>query len=275
MEPIFFKPVYKKVIWGGNRIQEVFNRDINEESIGESWELSAHKNGLSIIKNGQFKDKSLLDLFNDTKQRENIFGSHSIKLEQFPILAKFIDANKNLSIQVHPDDKYAQKYENDSGKSEVWYVMDCIDGAKLVYGLKDTITTENLNEAVTHIEENVNCIDIHKGDFISIPAGTIHAIMEGTLICEVQQSSDITYRVYDWNRVDANGKPRELHTKKALDVIKLDAKDEIQNYNSICEDTNIYKSDIFNIDIIRVNDQKNLVSNAESFITYIVIERKW
>lgn len=275
MEPIFFKPVYKKVIWGGNRIQEVFNRDINEESIGESWELSAHKNGLSIIKNGQFKDKSLLDLFNDTKQRENIFGSHSIKLEQFPILAKFIDANKNLSIQVHPDDKYAQKYENDSGKSEVWYVMDCIDGAKLVYGLKDTITTENLNEAVTHIEENVNCIDIHKGDFISIPAGTIHAIMEGTLICEVQQSSDITYRVYDWNRVDANGKPRELHTKKALDVIKLDAKDEIQNYNSICEDTNIYKSDIFNIDIIRVNDKKNLVSNAESFITYIVIERKW
>ena len=275
MEPIFFKPIYKNVIWGGKRIAEVFNRKCADDDIGEAWELSAHKNGLSIISNGEFKDESLLDLFNDKEKRLAIFGKHCSNLERFPILIKFIDANKNLSIQVHPDDNYARKYENDSGKSEVWYVMDCNDGAKLVYGFKDDVIEENLREAINNIEENVNYVDIHKGDFISIPSGTVHAIMEGTLICEIQQSSDITYRVYDWNRVDKNGKPRELHREKALDVIRLEKKNAIDNYANLKEDTNLYASNIFKVDMIKVKQQKNLVSNKESFTTYIVVERKW
>ena len=275
MEPIFFEPVYKKVIWGGNRISKVFNRDIKDDDIGESWELSAHKNGMSIIRNGEFKGLSLSNLFNNKEQRLRVFGSHCANLEQFPILAKFIDANKNLSIQVHPDDDYAKKYENDSGKNEVWYVLECDKGSKLIYGLKEDVKRENLKSVLENIEENVNCVDIHKGDFISIPAGTVHAIMEGTLVCEVQQSSDVTYRVYDWNRVDASGNPRQLHKEKAFDVINLDLKNEIRNYNKINENTSLYKSDIFNIDMINIKGYESNKSSEKSFIAYIVISRKW
>lgn len=273
MEPIFFKPVYKKVIWGGKRISEVFKRDISADDIGESWEFSAHKNGLSIIENGEFKGINLLDMFNDIDQRQRIFGKNCINLERFPILIKFIDADKNLSIQVHPDNEYAAKYENDSGKSEVWYVMECKEGAKLIYGFKDNVNQDNLKSAIQNIEENVKIVNIHKGDFISIPSGTIHAIMEGTLICEVQQSSDITYRVFDWNRVDAEGKRRALHIDKALEVINLDTKTEIHNYNDIKKNINIYNSDIFNIDMININGCEKYISNGESFITYIVTNR--
>ena len=272
MKPIFFKPVYKNVIWGGKRIAEVFDRDIKGNDIGESWEISAHKNGLSTVENGEFEGINLFELFNNKEQRMKIFGKHCMELERFPILTKFIDANKNLSIQVHPDDDYARKNENDSGKNEVWYVMECKEGAKLVYGFKDFVTEDKLEEVINNIEENVNYVDIHKGDFISIPSGTVHAIMEDTLICEIQQSSDITYRVYDWNRVDKNGKLRELHKEKALEVIKLNKKEKIHNYNNINESTNIYKSDIFNVDIVKVDEFENNTTNGESFIEYIVID---
>lgn len=272
MEPIFFKPVYKNVIWGGNNISKILKRDISEDNIGESWELSAHKNGLSIIENGEFKGRSLEDLFNDNEHKKEVFGKHCENLNKFPILVKFIDADKCLSIQVHPDNEYALKNENDSGKTEVWYVMDSKDNAKIAYGFKDNVKKENLKDVIDDIEENINYIDVHKGDFIEIPAGTIHAIMDGVFICEIQQSSDVTYRVYDWNRVDSFGKPRQLHIEKALDVINLESKRKINNYDNVKKDTSIYKSNIFNIDIININDSKENVSNKESFLEYIVIE---
>lgn len=272
MEPIFFKPSYKNVIWGGNNISKIFKRNIIGDNVGESWEISAHPNGFSIITNDEFKGKNLYELFNDKTNKEKIFGSNCKNLTKFPILTKFIDANRSLSIQVHPNNEYAIKNENDSGKSEVWYVMDCKKDAKIVYGFKDNVTKENLKNAVDNIEQNVNYVNVHKGDFISIPSGTIHAIMDGIVICEVQQSSDVTYRVYDWKRLDKDGKPRELNINKALDVINLQNHDSICNYNDIDKNANIYKSDIFNIDIVKVDGTSNESSSSETFFAYIVID---
>ena len=272
LEPIFFKPSYKEVVWGGNNIKTFFHRNIEGNNIGESWELSAHKNGLSIIKNKEYNNESLLDLYNDKSKRKEIFGNKSINIDRFPILAKFIDAQQNLSIQVHPDDAYARKYENDSGKTEVWYIMDCKEDAKLVYGFKDDVTQENLKNAINNIEENVKYINVKKGDFISIPAGTIHAICGGIMLCEIQQSSDVTYRVYDWNRIGLDGKPRQLHTQKALDVINVNNNTKVHNYYNFKETQNIYNSKNFNIDLVNVKENLTTHSNEESFNAYIVLD---
>ena len=274
MEPIFFKPLYKNVIWGGDNISKIFNRNITGNDIGESWELSAHPSGLSEIENTGLEEKNLLELFNNKNKRKDIFGRLCVEMEKFPILIKFIDAKKNLSIQVHPGDEYASIYENDSGKTEVWYIMECIDNAKIVYGFKDKVKSNNLKEAINNIEENVKYVSVHKGDFISIPSGTIHAIMEGIVLLEVQQSSDVTYRVFDWNRLDKDGKPRQLHTQKALDVINLHNDNKIYNYENIDSKQNIYKSKVFNIDMIKVDGQANEKSNEDSFYVYVVIDGK-
>ena len=192
--------------------------------------------------------------------------------DKFPILIKFIDAAHHLSIQVHPGNEYARTHENDLGKTEVWYIIECSDDAKIVYGFKNEVTPQNLQEAVDNIEEKVNYVRVHRGDFVSIPAGTIHAIMRGIVLCEVQQSSDVTYRVYDWKRLDKNGNSRELHKQKALDVIDLYNTDNINNYERIESRLNIYKSKEFSVYIIKVNDQVNDISNNDSFYAYVVIE---
>lgn len=273
MEPIFFKPYYKKVIWGGNKIKTFFNRDIeNSTNIGESWEISAHKDGLSKIENESFNEMNLMDLFNDKNKRREVFGYKCLEMKKFPVLVKFIDAKTNLSIQVHPDDNYAKINENDSGKNEVWYIMDCKEDAKIIYGFKDKVKKENLVEAINNIEDNVKYINVKKGDFISIPAGTIHAICGGILLCEIQQTSDITYRVYDWGRKGLDGKPRQLHTKKALDVINIENKSQRYNFFNFTDSKNIYNSNNFNIDLINVKGNLTTASNKDSFNVYIVLE---
>ena len=273
MEPIFFKPYYKKVIWGGNKIKTFFNRDIeNSTNIGESWEISAHKDGLSKIENESFNEMNLMDLFNDKNKRREVFGYKCLEMEKFPVLVKFIDAKTNLSIQVHPDDNYAKINENDSGKNEVWYIMDCKEDAKIIYGFKDKVKKENLVEAINNIEDNVKYINVKKGDFISIPAGTIHAICGGILLCEIQQTSDITYRVYDWGRKGLDGKPRQLHTKKALDVINIENKSQRYNFFNFTDSKNIYNSNNFSIDLINVKGNLTTASNKDFFNVYIVLE---
>lgn len=274
MEPIFFEPVYKTVIWGGDKIAKILEKNVIGDHIGESWEISAHANGLSVIQNGELKGKTLDEVFHDTSKKVEIFGTHCEKLDRFPILAKFLDANANLSIQVHPDDAYALKNEKDSGKNEVWYVMECTDDAKIVYGFQKNVKQENLKEAIEKIEEYVNYITIHPGDFITIPAGTIHALMGGAMVCEVQQSSDVTYRVYDWNRLDKDGKPRKLHKEKALDVINLKNQEKVYNYAEIDKSGNIYQSDVFDLDIIKIEEKEEDISSEETFFGYIVVEGK-
>ena len=272
MKPIFFEPVYKNVIWGGDKIAKIFKRNIVGNDIGESWEISAHPNGVSIIKNDEYNGINLRELFKDKTKRREIFGTDCDNMERFPILMKFLDANKPLSVQVHPNDQYAKRNENDSGKTECWYIMDCKEGANIVYGFKDNIITKNLKKAFDNIEESVNYLNVKKGDFIIIPSGTVHAIMEGILLCEVQQSSDITYRVYDWNRKDKNGNLRELHKEKALDVIELNKTRKANNYNNISENTTLCREKVFNIDMIVVNGKQDESSIKESFYAYIVVE---
>lgn len=273
-EVIFMEPVYKDYIWGGNRLKKKFNKNTPYERTAESWEISANKNGKSIIKNGKFKGKTLDEIFNNEELKEKIFGKKALNLLEFPILIKFIDANNKLSVQVHPDDEYARKYENSQGKAEVWYIIDCKKDAKLVCGLKNE--TSNLVESIKpeNIEKNLNFIDVKKGDSIYIESGTVHAILDGILICEIQQNSDLTYRLYDWNRIDKNGKPRKLHIDKSLDVINMNNKVEIRHKDNTKTVQNIVANNKFSTDLIKVDKKYEDKTNLTSFYAYNVIDGK-
>lgn len=219
--PVKFVPVYKDYIWGG-RYFENFDRQLPEGILAESWELSCHKNGVSIAANGELAGKSLPDIINADPL--NILGNRMPSdCQGLPLLIKFIDANDRLSVQVHPDDNYAAVYEGDLGKNEIWYIIDAKPGAKLIAGLKPGITKETFTQAVkdNRIEECLLEVGVQPGDVITIPAGQIHAIGAGIVLAEIQQCSDTTYRIYDYNRVDSNGMKRPLHLDKALDVINF------------------------------------------------------
>lgn len=224
MYSIKFEPVFKEKVWGGNKLAKYLSKDVSMDvKVGESWEIACHREGTSKIRNGEYKGLTLEELIKH--YGDIVFGKSIEKItDRFPLLIKFIDANDKLSVQVHPDDEYAMKFEDDFGKTEMWYIVDAEPGAKLVYGLKKGITKEDFIKAIENndFDEILREIEVKKGDVVFIPAGTIHAIGKGILIAEIQQSSDITYRVYDWNRVGLDGKPRELHIEKALDVINFD-----------------------------------------------------
>lgn len=219
---IFLEPVFKEMIWGGSRLKTDFGYDIPSENTGECWAVSAHKNGDCTIKNGEFKGQTLSWLW--TEHRE-LFGN--VKGDVFPLLIKIIDAKADLSIQVHPDDDYARINENGAlGKTECWYILDCCEGAAIVIGHK----AKNKAELTEMIESKrwkdlIQEIPIKKGDFFQINPGTVHAIKAGTVILETQQNSDITYRLYDYDRLQ-EGIPRELHLKKSIDVITCPQKYE-------------------------------------------------
>jgi mannose-6-phosphate isomerase len=215
--PFRLKPVLKEIIWGGKRFASEYGKSDNpDQKIAESWELTVHKNGVNIIENGEYAGKSLEELF---KLDKSIVSS-DYESDKFPLLIKFIDAEQDLSVQVHPDDDYAGKYENEFGKTEMWYIINAKPGAKLVYGLNDIYSREDLQNLIDNgkFEDCLNYIEVKPGDVYFIPAGLVHAIGEGILIAEIQQNSDTTYRFYDYNRLGVNGKPRELHIKQALDV---------------------------------------------------------
>ena len=227
---IFLKPVFKQMIWGGNRLGTDFGYPIPSDNTGECWGISAHPNGDGSIKNECFAGTTLSQLWD---KHPELFGN--IQADRFPLLIKIIDAKDNLSIQVHPDDKYATKNENGSlGKTECWYIIDCPDDAKLVIG-HNAKTHEELSDMIHNgrWSEFIRYVPIKKGDFIQIDPGTVHTITSGCMILETQQNSDITYRVYDYDRL-INGKPRELHIEKCLDVITVPAK----STKDIVKDTN-------------------------------------
>ena len=219
--PIFMKPVFKDYIWGGTNIKQKLNKNTPYEKTAESWEVSTNANGKAEIINGDYEGKTLYELFEDKNKREELFGTKTVNLDRFPLLVKYIDAESNLSVQVHPNDEYASNVENDIGKTEMWYIMDCKPGAKLICGTQDGIKKDDVEKNIKEgtVEKILNYVDVNKGDVIYIPSGTIHAIMEGLLICEIQQNSNSTYRLYDYDRRDKNGKPRELHMDKAMDVV--------------------------------------------------------
>lgn len=231
---LFLKPELKENIWGGSRLKTDYGYEIPSDHTGECWGISAHPNGDDTIREGAFAGKKLSELW---KEHRELFGN--LEGDQFPLLVKIIDARDDLSIQVHPDDAYAAANENGSlGKTECWYILDCPEGAELVVG-HNARTREELADMIHQgrWEEFIRRIPIRKGDFIQIDPGTVHAITAGCLILETQQSSDVTYRVYDYNRL-TDGKPRQLHIAQSIDVITVPAKsadDSVKNLSDLAE----------------------------------------
>lgn len=212
---LFIEPVLKERIWGGTRLNE-YGYDLPSDQTGECWAISAHPHGDCVVRNGLYSGKTLSSLWNDHRE---LFGLPDAK--EFPLLIKIIDARTDLSVQVHPDDAYAAEHENGAfGKTECWYVLDCKDDATIVIG-HNAKTKEEAEQLIREgrFRELIREIPIHKGDFFQIEPGVLHAIKGGTLILETQQNSDVTYRVYDYDRLE-NGKPRELHKEQSLAVMK-------------------------------------------------------
>ncbi len=222
--PALYKlsPAYKDYLWGGSRLRDVYKKNTPYDITAESWELSAHPAGPSTICGGAFDGMSF-DAF-VKEHGDEVLGWKNQNLDRFPLLIKFIDAKKDLSIQIHPDDDYAFINEGEFGKNEVWYVMDAEPGAYLYCGLKEKTTVDELKTCLKDntVTKLLNRVEVKKGDVVFIPTGTIHAIGAGVFICEIQQSSNCTYRLYDYERVDKDGKKRPLHIEKALDVVDLE-----------------------------------------------------
>lgn len=215
------KPAFKDYIWGGTRLRDDFGKQSDLTKLAESWELSCHKDGPSVIDGGEFGGMTLCELIE--KQGKGILGSNCERFEDFPILIKLIDAKDNLSVQVHPNNEYAQRVEGEYGKTEMWYIVDCDEGASLLYGFKSEIPKDEFAQRIADntLLEVTNAVPVKKGDVFFIEAGTLHAIGKGILIAEIQQNSNTTYRIYDYGRVGNDGKPRELHVEKAKDVTVL------------------------------------------------------
>ncbi|SFW49173.1 mannose-6-phosphate isomerase [Sinomicrobium oceani] len=228
--PIKFTPILKERLWGGTKLRDVLGKKIDNDITGESWELSAVPGDVSVVANGQYRGKSLQELI-DTyraallgKNVSERFGS------EFPILIKFIDAKQDLSIQLHPNDELARKRHNSFGKTEMWYIMQADEGSELIVGFNKNVSKEVYS---SHLEKNtltdiLNYEKVTEGDTFFINTGKVHAIGAGVLLAEIQQTSDVTYRIYDFNRKDKNGNTRELHTELALDAIDYEKKDDFK-----------------------------------------------
>lgn len=217
---IKLKPAYKTMIWGGTKIRDVLHKDTGRlRRIAESWELSTHPKGMSTIAEGEYAGKTLNEYFDMIGWEQ--FGERASSARQLPVMVKYIDAKENLSIQVHPGEEYAREHSKDGGKNEIWFILDSDPDAFIYLGFNRDVTKEEVLKAVSDdtIESLLNKIHVKKGDVYYIPAGTIHAIGAGCLLCEVQQTSDATYRLYDYDRLDDNGQPRELNVEDALNVL--------------------------------------------------------
>ncbi|MFC3885676.1 mannose-6-phosphate isomerase, class I [Bacillus songklensis] len=235
-EPLFFEPVFKERIWGGTTLTS-FGYDIPFNQTGECWAFAAHPNGQSIVRNGEYKGLSLGDLW---EKHRILFGN--IPGDRFPLLTKILDANQDLSVQVHPNDEYARIHENgELGKTECWYIIGCKENAEIIYG-HHAKTKEELKHMIEHEEWDklLRRVKVNPGDFFYVPSGTIHAIGEGIVILETQQNSDTTYRVYDYNRRDSEGNLRELHLQKSIEVTEVPfASTQITPQHQKVDDLNI------------------------------------
>lgn len=273
-EILFMEPIFKSMIWGGERLRAEFNYDIPNDHIGECWAISAHPNGDCLIKKGSYMGKSLSWLWENNRL---LFGNRGEQF--FPLLIKIIDANTDLSIQVHPDDAYAKSHENSSsGKTECWYILDCTKEAKIVIG-HNAKDKEELRDMIEKDkwEELIRTRSIKKGDFLQIRPGTVHAIKAGTLLLETQQNCDITYRLYDYDRLD-QGKPRQLHIDESIDVINCPHKDVFVG-NGIIQSSSgeireLIKDKYYTVKKISLNDGELEFVQDKDFMNVSVIYGK-
>ena len=234
--PLKFHPIYKDKIWGGEKLKTILKKDFFPlPNCGESWEISGVKDNVSVIKNGMLSGRSLTDLIREFK--EDLVGTKIYRkfMEEFPLLIKFLDANDDLSIQVHPNDRLAQIRHNSFGKTEMWYIVEAEEGASLISGFNKPLTEEEYIKRFKNgsIEEVLNVEEVRSDDVFFIPAGRVHTIGKGLLVAEIQQTSDITYRIYDFDRKDANGNMRELHVEESREAIDYSFYEE---YKTIYKD---------------------------------------
>lgn len=276
--PLKTAPIFKQYLWGGNNLETKLSKPIPDSFAAESWEISCHDDGLCTVSNGEFRGMTLKEVISCNPKA--MIGDE--KLDVFPLLVKFIDANDKLSVQVHPDNDFANKYENGQlGKSEMWYVLDAKPDAKLIYGLKQGATADKMQQAIENgtLEDILNYVPVTKGDYFYIPAGTIHAICEGLLIAEIQQSSNLTYRVYDYNRCDKDGNKRELHTEKAIKATNYNAEafksiiPVINNYDGYCT-TQLVDCEFFKVIKYVIDRQVSLTKPQNKFEMIICVEGK-
>jgi len=279
--PLKFNAIYKDYIWGGRNLEKLGKIIGQEEIVAESWEVADHDEDVSIVKNGHLEGKSLRELI-------ELYGEDICPKTdngRFPIIMKYLDANKRLSVQVHPDDEYARTHESplELGKNECWFILDAPPGAELILGIKKGLTKEDFKKLIeeNRLEEGLNRLPISRGDFIFIRSGTVHALLEGVVVCEILQNSDTTYRLYDWGRVGQDGQPRPLQIDKALDVINFPRvidyekhmKDLVIDYDkeSMNIAVNLIRCKYFNIDYLHYIREFDLTVEGHHFHTLNVL----
>ena len=273
--PLKFHPILKKKIWGGERL--AYKSKEHDESIGESWEISAVEDNISVVSNGILADNDLQELIE--VYMGDLVGDHIYEKfgVEFPLLIKYIDANDDLSIQVHPDDETAKERHNAYGKTEMWYVVDADKGAKLRSGFSEQITPKEYKERVLNntITDVLQEYEIKPGDVFFLPAGRVHSIGAGAFIAEIQQTSDITYRIYDFNRKDANGKTRELHTDLAREAINYEVLDDYRTkYEAVKDEpVELVACPYFTTSVYDMTEEISCdYSELDSFVIFICME---
>ena len=261
------KPSTKDYLWGGHRLVDEYGIEHSGDICAEAWLLSCHKDGPSYIDSGEYKGKTLKEYIDDNK---NVLGKNCERFEDFPVLIKFIDAKDDLSIQVHPDDEYALANEGQYGKTEMWYVLDALEDCSLIYGLNKEISKEEFKDRILNntLIDVVDRVKVNKGDTFFIKPGTLHAIGKGLLVLEVQQNSNITYRIYDYDRADINGNKRELHIDKALEVTNLNKVINEKN------DKHLAECDYFITDKVEINGEYKGFVSDDCFLSIVVIDGK-
>lgn len=271
MSILKLKPSCKDYLWGGHRLVEEYGKEYDGDVLAETWELSCHPDGPSMITNGKYAGKTLRQYIEE--EGKEVLGTHCRRFRDFPILTKFIDARDNLSIQVHPDNRYALKNEGQYGKTEMWYVIDAGEDAFLYYGFKKEISKEEFSRRIQEdtLLEVLNAVPVQKGDVLFIESGTIHAIGKDILIAEIQQNSNVTYRVYDYGRLGKDGKKRDLHIEKALAVTnRVPIVRDKSSYPHVA-DCDYFTVDKLNLDGEVMNKMEGKVSDA-SFASILMLD---
>jgi len=273
--PLQFEPILKERIWGGEKLKTVLNKPITSKITGESWELSAVEGDVSVVTNGDLKGKSLADLINEFP--DALLGTkiHQRFGKQFPLLFKFLDAREDLSIQVHPNDELAKKRHNSFGKTEMWYVMQADDNARIIVGFKEKSSPEEYLQSIKdkNILSILNSVQAKQGDVFFLPTGTVHAIGAGLVIAEIQQTSDITYRIYDFDRKDADGNTRELHTDLAVEAIDYNTSDTQKQYTKNTNESNVtVDCPYFTTNFIPLDGNDEITRNGDSFAVYMCVD---
>ncbi|WP_053977417.1 type I phosphomannose isomerase catalytic subunit [Mangrovimonas xylaniphaga] len=276
--PIKFDPILKDKIWGGEKLKKVLHKKGTSKNVGESWEISDVEGDTSVVANGALKSKTLKQLLHTYKDKLIGLNNYKIFGDKFPLLIKFIDAREDLSIQLHPNDELALKRHNSFGKTEMWYVMQADQGANLIVGFNQKVTPEMY---LKHLEKKtltkiLNFDRVGTGDTYFIEVGRLHAIGAGVLLAEIQQTSDVTYRVYDWDRVDSNGNGRELHNDLAIDAIDFDMPDNFRvEYPTDANKSNeMVSCPYFTTNYLKVDSKLEKKNTHDSFIIYMCVEGK-